>query len=270
MNERTLAIVAVVAAWWLSTGVVLRVVWLPRRTHRYSFMVFSVLALVAGYGLWRASTMTTLAGAYLGLGTALVVWAWHELAFLLGIVSGPRKQPSRPGVTGWPRFVDATLTVIHHELALAATALAVVAATWDAPNQVATGTFLVLWVMRLSAKLNLFFGVRALSEEFVPEHLRYLTSYFRRVRFNPLILLSLVGGGIVLSTLVEAAWSTDASDFTRLAYTLVASMLGLGLLEHAFLAVPMHDAALWRWLVRSRTRAGADPVPSKPPSPVVG
>jgi putative photosynthetic complex assembly protein 2 len=42
------------------------------------------------------------------------------------------------------------------------------------PNQVGTGTFAVLWVMRISAKLNLFLGVRNLSEELLPPHLAYL------------------------------------------------------------------------------------------------
>ena len=36
------------------------------------------------------------------------------------------------------------------------------------PNQVATWTFALLWVMRLSAKFNLFLGVRNRGEEFGP------------------------------------------------------------------------------------------------------
>ena len=36
--------------------------------------------------------------------------------------------------------------------------------------------------MRQSAKLNLFLGVRNLGVEFLPQHLRYLQSFFRGVR----------------------------------------------------------------------------------------
>ena len=36
--------------------------------------------------------------------------------------------------------------------------------------------------MRQSAKLNVFLGVRNLSEEFLPQHLHYLQSYFTRSR----------------------------------------------------------------------------------------
>ena len=39
-----------------------------------------------------------------------------------------------------------------------------VALTWGGANQVGTWTFLVLWVMRLSAKLNVFLGVPNLTE----------------------------------------------------------------------------------------------------------
>jgi putative photosynthetic complex assembly protein 2 len=56
--------------------------------------------------------------------------------------------------------------ILWHELGILAVGLVIVAITWNAPNQVGTGTFVVLWVMRTSAKLNLFLGVRNLSEEF--------------------------------------------------------------------------------------------------------
>ncbi len=265
MNDSVFAILAVVAAWWLSTGVVLRVVWLPRRMHRASLAIFTVIAVLGGYGLLRAASMPTVGGAYLGLASSLALWAWHELSFLVGVVCGPRREPCRERATGWVRFRDATATVIHHEIALAATMVAIAAATWGAPNQVATGTFLVLWVMRLSAKFNVFSGVRNLSEEFVPPHLRYLSSYFRRTRYNPLMLLSLGGGAVALAMLVGMASAADASRFTVVGSTLVSAMLALGLLEHVFLAVPLPDAMLWRWLIRGErettepTLLGADP-----------
>ena len=44
--------------------------------------------------------------------------------------------------------------------------------------------------MRESAKLNLFLGVRNLSEEFLPAHLAYLQSYFRRRSMNMLFPFS--------------------------------------------------------------------------------
>lgn len=248
MTEHALAILSAVVAWWLSTAVILRVVWLPRETHRVSLAVFSGLGIAAIYGVVWSSEVPTVGGAYVGFGSALAIWAWHELTFLLGKISGPRRIPCWPEASGWARFRDATATVIYHELALALTVVGLVATTWGSPNQVATWTFLVLWVMRLSAKLNVFFGVRNLSEDFIPPHLRYLSSYFGSARWSPGVLVSLVGASVALIPLVSGAIS-DGGGFAVHGHTLVSTMLGLGMLEHLFLALPLPDAMLWRWII---------------------
>ena len=66
------------------------------------------------------------------------------------------------------RFINATQTVIYHEVAILATVAAIVALTWGAPNQFGTLTFIILWLARLSAKLNVYLGVPNLTEEFLP------------------------------------------------------------------------------------------------------
>jgi hypothetical protein len=38
----------------------------------------------------------------------------------------------------------------------------------------------------------------------------------------------------------------------RLGRLVVGSLLALGVLEHVFLAVPLREAALWRWAMRVR------------------
>jgi putative photosynthetic complex assembly protein 2 len=196
-----------------------------------------------------------------GFASALAVWGWHELTFLLGMVTGPRKTDCPPEARGWTRFACATLVVIHHEVALAATVLALAALTWGAPNQVGTQTFLVLWVMRLSAKLNVFLGVRNLTEQFVPEHLRYLRTYFRRARMNPLMPLSILAASFVVYRLAAAACSPDALAFEAVGHALVATILALAVLEHAFLALPLPDAVLWRWAIQTK-RSLPQPAPT--------
>jgi putative photosynthetic complex assembly protein 2 len=142
--------------------------------------------------------------------------------------------------------------VIHHEVALAVTLVVLIALTWGAPNRVAAWTFLVLWALRLSAKLNLFFGVRNVTEEFVPARLRYLVSYFRRTegRVNPLLTASLVAGAGVAAAMSASAFEAEAG-FMAVGETLVLVLLLLGLLEHLFLAFPMREARLWRWVLGS-------------------
>ena len=108
------------------------------------------------------------------------MWAWQEVGFLLGYVTGPRQAPARPGSSEPQRFVQAIQTILYHEFALVVLGVLVLAITWDAPNQVGLWTFTILWVMRQSAKLNLFLGVRNLNDEFLPEHLRHLADAISR------------------------------------------------------------------------------------------
>lgn len=250
VSEHARAALFVVVAWWASTGVVLWVDGLPRSTFRVSIGAATALALGGLLGLWWSSGLESSGGAYLAFSSALVLWGWHELTFLLGVVTGPRKTACPPGARGWARFRYATAVVIHHELALAVTLAAVLVLTWGATNQVGARTFLVLWVMRLSAKLNVFLGVRNLTERFIPEHLRYMLSYFRRARWNPLMPVSLLAAGAVFVWLVTQPVPPDATALATVGKTLVATILGLAVLEHLFLALPVPDAMLWRWAMR--------------------
>lgn len=251
MSAYAIAAIVVVLAWWASTGAVLRVVWLDRSTHRICFAVASALAVAGLFGVYLSRGEATARGAYVAFASALAIWAWHELSFLLGYVTGPRKGPC-PDASGLRRFVYATEAVIHHEVALAATFAGIVGLTWGAENRVATSTFAVLWVMRLSAKFNVFLGVRNLSEEFVPPHLRYLASYFRRAPFNPLLPVSVLVGGGVVAHLAQSAVSTDHAA-VAVGQSMVATLLGLAVLEHLFLAFPIPDAWLWRWALPEDT-----------------
>ncbi|MBL8953854.1 MAG: DUF3623 domain-containing protein [Myxococcaceae bacterium] len=230
--------VFVLGAWWASTAAVLALVF--RRT---GVALVSVLAVAGVFGLWSSSRSAGTGAAYVAFASALLVWAWHELMFLLGVIAGPRRVAMTAGVKGWARFREATLAVLHHELSLAVTLAAVVALTWGQPNQAGTGTFAVLWVMRLAAKLNVFTGVRNFNDELVPEHLRYLSSYFRRARWNPMLLATIAVSG------VAGVWLWR--DARGVGQVMVATLLGLGVLEHVFLAVPLPDAALWRWVTRT-------------------
>lgn len=245
MGDHLLAAGFVVVTWWASTGAILIMDGLPRATFRTSVALASVVAVAALWGLWWSSGVTTPAAAYVAFGCAIAVWGWHELAFLLGFVTGPRKEPCPPDARGWRRFAYATATLIHHEVALAVTVVAVALLTWGAPNPVGAWTFGVLWAMRLSAKLNVFLGVRNLAVEWIPEHLRHLPSYFRRARWNPLMPVSLLAGGAAAVALAAEG---------EVGCTLVATILALAVIEHLFLAFPIPDAALWRWALRRKAR----------------
>jgi len=252
MNDLTLAILFVLAIWWLSTALVLRMVWLARWTFPVSVAAFTVLGSAGFYGLYWSSKLESTFAAYLAFSCAIAIWGWHELTFLLGIVTGPRKIALPPGAVGWDRFRYATAAVIHHEIALAVTLGVMAAITWGKSNQVGTLTFAILWVMRLSAKFNVFLGVRNLTEQFVPEHLRYMLSYFRKARMNPLMPVSVVAASAVAIRLGAASLYEPTTAFVLVGRTLLATILALAVIEHVFLSLPIPDAVLWRWAIRSK------------------
>jgi putative photosynthetic complex assembly protein 2 len=250
--------------WWFSTGVILYLDGLPRRSFKWTMLGTSIVLVFALWGLWVSSSGTRVADAYCAFSCAILVWAWQEMAFLLGYVTGPRRTPCPPQVTGWARARLAFQAVLHHELALVLLAAAVLAVTWDAPNQTGWWTFLVLWTMRQSAKLNIFLGVRNLNESFLPPHLLYLQTYFTRRRLNALFPWSVLVSTVVAVPLWQAALASGASPFEVAQYALVASLLSLAVLEHWFLVLPMPSEWLWKWGLRSREPA---PVPAAPAGP---
>jgi putative photosynthetic complex assembly protein 2 len=113
--------------------------------------------------------------------------------------------------------------------------------------------------MRQSAKLNLFLGVRNLSEEFLPEHLRYLESYFRKRPMNLLLPVSVTAATMLAALIWREALATHAKPFEIVGFTLVAMMLTLAILEHWFLVLPLPTTALWRWSLRSRKANRSQP-----------
>jgi len=179
-----------------------------------------------------------------------VLWGWHELSFLMGFVTGPNREACPEDATGWRRFRLAAATLIHHEVAMFVTILVIAAATWGQPNQTATLTFLLLFVMRLSAKFNIFAGVPHLSTEMMPDHMRYLASYFR-IRPPRLVFVgSLVGISVIAAWLANAALAAEGGLAT--CYALAFALVVLAFIEHGFLVVPWQDTSMFRWAMRKR------------------
>lgn len=233
--------------WFIGTGTV---VWLdsrPRSTFRTSLALSGLAAVAATILVWATAEDSSATAAYAGFAAAIVIWGWHEMSFLMGFVGGPNRAECPPDVVGWQRFTAATATVIHHELAIAATAILLFAVTWNGANQAAPLTFLLLFVLRVSAKFNLFFGVPNLSDEVFPEHLAYLKSYFRKRRLNALFPFSIVFGSAIAAWAWAAAEAAPAGSGASASATLVAGLAVLGVVEHLFLVLPLRDAKMWRW-----------------------
>lgn len=236
--------------WWFSTGVVLYLDRLPRHTFRWSLLAASVLLVGALVALVELSATAAVANAYLAFTCAVVIWGWLEMSYFMGLVTGPHKDPCPVGYTNWQRFRLAVQISLYHELVVVGLAALIVWLTWGRPNQVGTWTFVVLWWMRWSAKLNLFFGVPNLNEDWLPEHLRVLTSFIKKKPINLLFPISVTVATTLVALLMERALSPGVEPFAAVALTLIATLLALGILEHWFLVLPLADAALWKWALR--------------------
>jgi putative photosynthetic complex assembly protein 2 len=185
---------------------------------------------------------------------------------LTGSFTGPRKTAFVPNKDGSGRFSQAVAAILWHELAIIACGLLIVAITWGAPNQIGTWTFLVLWIMRTSAKLNLYFGVRNLSEEFLPAHLAYMGSYFLKRPMNFFLPLSVIGSSIVLALMLVRAFELGSPTAMTVGLLLVSTMLAMAIVEHLLLVLPLQSTALWKWALRNRkTRATIAPELSTSP-----
>jgi len=252
MFELIVPVLFAIFIWWFSTGVVLLLNGLSRTTFRWSVLISSLLALTALYGLSHTAGTLSIVNAYCAFTCALLVWGWHELTFLTGWLTGPRQMPCT-AASGWPRFTQAVAAILWHELGILAGGLAIAAITWNAANQVGMWTFAVLWVMRTSAKLNLFFGVRNLSEEFLPAHLAYMGSYFRRRPMNAFLPISIILSSGALVMIGLRAMNIDAIPADRVGLMLVGSMLAMAILEHFLLVLPLSSTAMWRWAMQRRT-----------------
>ncbi len=268
MTTYLLPAAVVLFLWWFGTGAVLFLDGLPRRTFRWTWLGATGLLAAALAGLWASAGDASVGGAVTAFACAMGVWAWNEIGFLTGAVTGPRKAPSPPGCAGWARTRHAVEAILYHELALLASGLAILACTAGGENRVGPLTFAVLWVMRLSAKLNIHLGVPNPGEEFLPDHLRYLASWFTRRPMNPLFPVSVTLSTGLLAWLAIAAADPLATAFDAAGATLLAALVALALVEHWLLVLPVPAIALWRWGLVSRGPAGParGPDGSAPPA----
>lgn len=245
-----LPIIATLLTWWFSTGAILYLDGLPRSTFRWSFGAATLVGLAALWGLQVTADETSVAGAYLAVLSALLVWGWNEMAFLFGYITGANREPCDPALRGWARFARATRAILHHELALLASLAAIAALTWDGANPFGPATFALLFAMRLSTKLNIFFGVPNTTVEFLPAHLTYLKTYFRQRPMNLLFPLSVTAATLLSAWLVHRI-ALAGDPFLMTGFVLLATLAVLGLIEHWFLVVPLPVGDLWAWGLRS-------------------
>ena len=265
LSPMTWAVLVAIASWWLGTGVILWLVRLPARLFRTSMGGLTVLLVLSLAGTAWSMRQLSIVADYVAFISVIVMWSWHELAFLSGWVTGPRRIAQDPAARGWRRFSLAVQALLYHELALLLNFVVLCWMQMGQPNHVALCTFALLWCMRLSAKLNLHCGVPQVGEQFLPRHLVYMASYFRKS--------SVTGCFYVTMTLSTGAWLWLVLQAQRGAvnvstgWVLLASLLGLAIIEHVLMLFALPLQRLWGWAMRHRTNATAVPSSGLPTHP---
>ncbi len=238
--------------WWFSTGAIL---WRVKRAdqgganaHLWSVVLGLPLLVLGVWGVSTTLNDTSVIGTYAAFLAALAIWGWIELAFLSGIITGPNTDPCPPYATQWSRFWRATGTIAWHEVLLIASLILMANASQGAANTTALWTFAILFFARLSAKLNLFFGVPRIHTEFLPTPLAHLASHFRHARMNWVFPLSVTALTFAAACWMERAYSAT-TDAHLIGYVLLTALTLLALLEHWFMVLPLPDEKLWRWML---------------------
>jgi putative photosynthetic complex assembly protein 2 len=252
LNDPWIAALVALFLWWFLTGAILFVVqvWSRRGVHaaRAAVIVAFPVFLFSGWVAWDTAGMATPGGVYHGFLAALGLWGWIEMAFLTGVIAGPNRTPCRPGIPEWERFIRAWGTIAYHEIALFAVAIALTLALWGAANPFAALTFGVLYVARLSAKLNLFVGVPKINTEFLTPALSHLPGHFRVRAPGLWFALSVAALAALAAFWVMAAVMAEPANL-RIGFALLAAMNTLAVLEHGFMVMRLPDEKLWRWMM---------------------
>ena len=244
--------IVTVMIWFVATGLV---AWADNRdsaTFPKSLMIGGIGGIAGLLVILAASQSVSALGVYAAFIGALMVWGWHEIGFLTGAAAGPRRKPASPGLRGVERFTEASATVIHHEVVLALTALLLISLSWNMPNQIGATVFVLLFALRLSAKINMFVGVPNSTAEMLPPHLDYLKTYFGRNRMTLLLAGSIAAIFWVASWFGSLALSAPLGSAEMVGASLLTTLCLLGGLEHLFLALPFRDGMLWGWAFRRR------------------
>jgi putative photosynthetic complex assembly protein 2 len=229
------AMVFVFLLWALSTAAIFYLDSLPPRTFKFSFGAATLMLAASLWLAWSLRAETSSAALAASFAAGLCAWGWTEMALYMGYITGPRKQRCPPGCAGMSHFGHAVAANLWHELAV----IAVASAIWLCGNETALWCFVMLWLMHLSARLNVFLGVRNISAEFVPPHMEALKGFLRQRAMNALFPFSC----LALLALIFLIARAPLSFASAMALALAA----IGLLEHVLLMLPLPIEKLWLW-----------------------
>lgn len=233
-------------AWWFLTGAVF---WLCRQRSDYfpltlgvGIAIFALAFVSLSWSLDRTDGI----GLLVGFVSGLTIWAFQELTFYLGYVTGPRRKRCRQGCSGWRHWLHALEASLFHEISIVLTFVVLLGMSWGADNQIAILTFSLIWLMHQSARINVMLGVRNVNAEWLPKHLDFLHSFLRQAPPTAFFLVSVSCISLLFIVQLDLLASLPTGESGRGTVTLLTTLTGLALIEHICLVAPLPLTALWR------------------------
>ena len=254
--------------WWFSTGLLLFLVRLIDRWEKfpskpefsqYCSVIASMPIFILGLYLYHNTLGVVTNGAiYTSFISALIIWGWLEFAFLCGVLTGPNTTTCSKSDLGWSRFQKSLATILYSEIAIILTYIWLIFFGLGAENYFGLLTFSVLYFARLSAKLNLYFGVPYINFEFLPGPLQHFGSYFRVRKVTAMFPISITLITCAAFFFLEHLFHSASAEFSnQVGFALVLSLTLLALLEHWFMVMPLPDSKLWMWMLPGNTEFNA-------------
>lgn len=252
--DHALTIAYALCLWWFSTGLIFYLDQLPVRTFKWSMAGATGLLALSLYLIWHMRTDSSLFAVFASFTCGVIAWGWQEISLYTGFVTGPRKHRCAEGCSGLRHFGHAIGVNLWHEIAIIIVAVVIVWLSWGSDNQWGLLSYFLLWIMHLSARLNVFLGVRNVSEEFVPAHMEVLKGFLTRKPMNLLFPFSVTGGTIASVMLFQNAFSA-VEPAEAAGFLLLAALASLAVLEHWLLMLPLPVEKLFRWSQPNRRNA---------------
>jgi putative photosynthetic complex assembly protein 2 len=252
MPESMTAAMIAIFLWWVTTGAILFAVTTLAQQRVALAAAAGVLLFGGLITLHQTAEDVSSTSAYLSFLAALAIWGAVEISFLGGLITGPNRKALPSELAGLPRFWSATRVVLWHEIFILALGFLLIIAFAQGPNRIGLMTYGILWLMRLSAKLNLYLGVRNTGETMLPAHLRYMSSYFAHRPMNLLFPFSITLGTLLSAWLFHKAFADGANAHQAVGFMLIATIASLAVIEHWFLMLPLPIETLWRWGLRDK------------------
>lgn len=242
----TVQVAVAALGWWFLTGAVF---WLCRQRSDYfpltlgvGFVVFALAFVSLNWSLDRTDNL----GLFVGFLSGLTIWAFQELTFYLGYVTGPRRKRCKPDCKGWQHWLHALEASLFHEISIVLTFAVVLLMGWGAENQIAILTFALIWIMHQSARINVMLGVRNVNAEWLPKHLDFLHSFLRQSPPTTFFTVSVSAILLLFIVQLDILFGLASGDINRGALVLLTTLTGLALIEHICLVAPLPLTALWR------------------------